>query len=253
MRRKFLGGNWKMNCLKSGLTALLTAVIQQLKDLATVEVAVFPSDVYLESMGNLLKAQHSAIALGGQNHCDHEEGAYTGETAPGMLQDIGCRYVLLGHSERRHTFGESNRVIARKFALAKQHHLIPVLCVGETEMQRDIGETEAVVREQINAVVNEVGINALAKAIIAYEPVWAIGTGKIATAEAVQEMHAMIRKHLANSDHDIAQNIQIIYGGSLKPQNAKDIFVLPDVDGGLVGGASLKAEDFTALAKLLAS
>ena len=252
MRKKFIGGNWKMNGLKASLSNLLTAVITEFKDLKAVETVVFPSDVYLEAMGALLKQHGSHIGLGGQNQCDHEEGAYTGETAPGMLNDIGCRYVLLGHSERRHLFGESNRIIARKFALAKRHHLIPVLCVGETEMQRDIGETEAVVREQINAVIHETGINGLSKSIIAYEPVWAIGTGKVATADAVQEMHAMIRHHIAATDREIADNIQIIYGGSLKPQNAKDIFVLPDVDGGLVGGASLKAEDFAALARLLA-
>ncbi len=249
MRTQFIGGNWKMHGNKSGLTELLTQVVAEVNGLSGVTVAVFPSDVYLESMKSLLT--ESSVHLGGQNHCDHEEGAYTGETAPGMLQDVGCDYVLLGHSERRHLFGETNRIVARKFALAKQHHLIPVLCIGETEIQRDVGEAEAVVREQINAVVHEVGINALTGTVIAYEPVWAIGTGKVATADEVQAMHAMIRAHLATYDAALAEAMTIIYGGSLKPENAEAIFALPDVDGGLVGGASLKAESFVTLAKQL--
>lgn len=251
MRTQFIGGNWKMNGNKAELTDLLTQVVEGVKTVSELSIAVFPSDVYLESMKPLLAG--GQVQLGGQNHCDHEKGAYTGETAPAMLQDLGCDYVLLGHSERRHLFGESNRIVARKFALAKQHHLMPVLCIGETEIQRDIGEAEAVVREQINAVVNEVGVNALTGSVIAYEPVWAIGTGKVATAEEVQAMHAMIRAHLASYDASLAESITIIYGGSLKPENAEAIFALPDVDGGLVGGASLKADSFVALAKQLAA
>jgi triosephosphate isomerase len=249
MRKKFIGGNWKMNGSLASATALLTGLCETVSADEQVRVAVFPSDVYLSKMSEILKG--SAICLGGQNHCNHEQGAFTGETAPAMLKDFNCEYVLLGHSERRHIFAETDLMVAQKFALARKNNLTPVLCVGETEAQYEADKTEAIVKQQIDAVIEENSVSALKDCVIAYEPVWAIGTGKVATAETVQEVHAMIRAHLASLDEAVAESVAIIYGGSLKPNNAAEIFALPDVDGGLIGGASLKVEDFSQLVSLL--
>lgn len=206
-----------------------------------IQIAVFPPFVYLPQ---LIQDKETNISIGAQNHAAYLQGAYTGEVSSLMLKDIGCEYVLLGHSERRNIFGETDAIVAQKFALAKECQLKPVLCIGETEAQRDTNETEAVVKKQIDAILQKVGIAAFADTVIAYEPVWAIGTGRTPTLDEIQAVHATIRHYLAEHDKQVAEQILIIYGGSMKPDNASGILALPDVDGGLIGGASLKAADF---------
>jgi triosephosphate isomerase len=187
------------------------------------------------------------LAIGAQDVSEHAQGAFTGEVAASMLRDIGATHVLVGHSERRQYHGESSACVAAKFAQAQAAGLIPVLCVGETLEQRDAGATEAVVGEQLDAVVQHSGIAALATAVMAYEPVWAIGTGRTATPAQAQAVHAFIRDKLAAVDATIASSLRILYGGSVKPANAAELFAQADIDGGLIGGASLVAEDFLAI------
>lgn len=246
MRKNFIGGNWKMHGNRQELLRLVDELKSQgINELNKIDIAVFPPFVYLSDIQQSL--QNMGMTLGAQNQADQEQGAFTGEVSPLMLKDVGCRYVLLGHSERRHIYGESNETVARKLLLANEHQLLPVLCVGETEKERLSGQTEHVIAEQLNAVINLGGIAALQNAVIAYEPVWAIGTGRVATPEEAQIVHAFIRQSLAQHDAQLAEKIRIIYGGSLKPDNAALIFAMPDVDGGLIGGASLKAADFLAI------
>ena len=211
-----------------------------------VDMLVCPPSVYLESVGKAVAG--SGIALGAQTVSEHESGAYTGEVSPGMLLDMGCTYVIVGHSERRALYGETSEQVAAKFATAQAAGLIPVLCVGETQAQREAGDTSAVVDEQLDAVLNTSGVAALTKAVIAYEPVWAIGTGLTATPEQAQDVHQHIRGRIAAHDEAVAAGVQILYGGSCKGSNAAGLFAQPDIDGGLIGGASLKAEDFLAIA-----
>jgi triosephosphate isomerase (TIM) len=242
MRNPWIGGNWKLHGTQASSIALAEQVKRRTAALDDKTIVVFPPYVYLPAVNHVV--QDSNLHLGAQNQALHEEGAFTGEVAPGMLTDVGCEYVLLGHSERRHVFNETNDEVAKKFILARSHGLLPVLCVGETLLQRDVGETDMIIREQLDAVINRAGINAFTNAVIAYEPVWAIGTGKVASPEEAQTVHAMIRSHLNLQNETIAANIAIVYGGSLKPGNAAEIFAMQDVDGGLIGGAALKAEDF---------
>ena len=211
-----------------------------------VDMLVCPPSVYLESVGKAIAG--SGIALGAQTVSEHESGAYTGEVSPGMLLDMGCAYVIVGHSERRALYEETSDQVAAKFAAAQAAGLTPVLCVGETQAQREAGETSAVVDEQLDAVLNTSGVAALTKAVIAYEPVWAIGTGLTATPEQAQDVHRHIRGRVAALDAAVADGVQILYGGSCKGSNAAGLFAQPDIDGGLIGGASLKAEDFLAIA-----
>ncbi len=189
------------------------------------------------------------IGLGSQNVCDHESGAYTGELAPAMLKEAGCQYAIIGHSERRSLYGETDELVARRYAMAVKSGITPILCIGETLEERETGVTEGVVSRQLDAVINNLGIEALGKGVIAYEPVWAIGTGKTATPEQAQAVHAYIREKLASLDADVSQGVQILYGGSMNAGNAKELLAQPDIDGGLIGGASLKAADFLAIAK----
>ncbi len=247
MRRKFIGGNWKMNGSRDEAALLINGLVTGLAGFDGADVVVFPSFVYLSQVKELLS--DSPIAFGGQNMSQFDQGAYTGEISGPMLKEMGCRYVLVGHSERRQIFGESSELIAEKFEAALNHRLTPVLCVGETREEREANQTEQVVLEQLNAVISAVGIEALARSVIAYEPVWAIGTGLTATPDQAQEVHVFIRKTLALQSKIVAQEIRIIYGGSVKADNAAEIFSMPDVDGGLVGGASLKAKDFVVIAK----
>jgi triosephosphate isomerase len=237
--RKIIAGNWKMNGNSMSVTALLKAVAD-----ITVEanIIVFPSYVYLPLTQHLL--HKSKILWGAQNIAPEENGAFTGEIAGNMLKDFGCQYVLVGHSERRSLFAESNNIVAQKFIAAQRDGLIPMLCVGETQEQRQAGETEQVVSQQIDAVLQAVGISAFENAVIAYEPVWAIGTGLTATPEQAQEVHQQIREQIAQKDAKIASQLSILYGGSVKPDNATELFAQPDIDGGLVGGASLDAKSF---------
>jgi triosephosphate isomerase len=195
----------------------------------------------------------SRLLLGAQNVSRHESGAYTGETAASMLVDTGCQFVIVGHSERRALYGESSTEVAAKFVAAQAAGLTPILCLGESLDEREAGRTEAVIDEQLAAVLDEAGVKAFANAVIAYEPVWAIGTGKTATPEMAQDVHRHIRETLSAKDEAIAGAVQILYGGSVKGDNAAGLFAMPDIDGGLIGGASLKAVDFLAIADAAAS
>ena len=207
---------------------------------------VCPPYPYLAGVGSAIEG--SAVKLGAQNVSEHESGAYTGEVAPAMLKDLGCEYVIVGHSERRAMYGESSFQVAAKFQAAQAAGLTPILCVGETLEEREDGSTESVVDFQLNAVFDAAGIGAFESAVIAYEPVWAIGTGKVATPEQAQDVHRHIRGRLAALDAGIAGKVQILYGGSMKGENAAGLLAMPDIDGGLIGGASLKASDFLAIA-----
>ena len=216
-------------------------------DAGKAELAVFPPAVYLMKVGGMLA--DSNCALGAQNVCDQQSGAYTGEVAAAMLKECGCRYALVGHSERRSLYLETDQLVAARFAMSIASGLIPILCVGETLDEREQGKTEAVVARQIDAVIDLSGIGGIAQAVIAYEPVWAIGTGKVATPGQAQEVHAFIRGKLAQLDIGIAEQVKILYGGSMNPSNAAELLSQDDIDGGLIGGASLKADDFLAIAQ----
>lgn len=208
----------------------------------SAEVAVCPPFVYLVDAATAV--QGTGIRLGGQNLAVEEGGAYTGEVAGAMLRDVGCHYVIVGHSERRSLYGETDELVAAKYVAAQRDGLVPILCVGETLEERENGVTEKVVERQLRAVLAEAGIGSFSDAVVAYEPVWAIGTGRTATPEQAQEVHALIRGILTSDDDTIGNSVRILYGGSVKPSNAEDLFSMPDVDGGLVGGASLDAEGF---------
>jgi triosephosphate isomerase len=209
------------------------------------ECIVCPPYVYLQEVGRLLS--DSAILLGAQDICADAQGAFTGEVSAAMLKDVGCQYVIVGHSERRLLYRESDQLVARKFAAAHAKALVPIFCVGEQLADRETGRTREVVARQLDAVLELCGAQTLAGAVIAYEPVWAIGTGRNATPEQAQEVHAFIRARIAAQDATIAQVTRILYGGSVKASNAAELFAMPDVDGGLIGGASLKADEFLAI------
>ncbi len=245
MRKPFVAGNWKMNTNSHSSVDLAKAVASGSSELAgdSVSVAVIPPFVYLQAVAQAVSAQH--VAVGAQDVYFEEKGAFTGEISPGMLKDIGCTYVLCGHSERRHVLGESDELINKKMLAAIGGGLLPILCVGELLEQRDAGQTEAVVSEQVKAGLAGIDAEKLPAVTIAYEPVWAIGTGRTATPQQAQEVHAFIRGLLAEIyDEKAAQEMRILYGGSVKPDNARELIGQEDVDGALVGGASLKADDF---------
>lgn len=247
MRQYLVAGNWKMNGSRGTVDALLSAIKAGLDGSMNTEVAVCPPFVFLDYAGKLLAG--TPVALGAQNVCDQDEGAFTGEISGAMLAETGCTYVIIGHSERRHIYGESDTLIAKRFAAAKRAGLEPILCVGETLDEREQGVTEQVVAAQLDAVIADEGINGLKSAVIAYEPVWAIGTGKTATPEQAQAVHAFIRQRIAAQDAALAGELQILYGGSVKGANAGELFAQEDIDGGLIGGASLKAEEFLAICR----
>lgn len=242
MRKPIVAGNWKMHGSRAENSVLLAAIVQGLSGEDRVEVAVFPPVIYLADVIRAVK--DTPVVVGAQNVCAEPVGAFTGEVAAAMLRDVGCKYVILGHSERRQIYREDDALVARKFLAVQQQKMIPILCVGETLDEREKSETETVIARQLDAVLGLAGIAAFAQAVIAYEPVWAIGTGKNATPEQAQAVHAFIRGRLARQDAKIAGAIRILYGGSVKAANAGEIFAMPDVDGGLVGGASLKGEEF---------
>lgn len=244
MRRKLVAGNWKMNGSLAANTLLLTEIKSGLGN-ATADVAVcVPSPYFAQCQGLLSGA---AIALGAQDVSSHEAGAYTGEVSTSMLQEFDCRYVIVGHSERRAYFAETNELIAQKTVRALNAGLTPIVCVGETLDQREAGQTDSVVAEQLNVVLASIAASDLAKIVVAYEPVWAIGTGKTATPAMAQEVHAMLRKQLQAKNAEAATQVRILYGGSMKPENAKELLAMSDIDGGLIGGAALKAADFLAI------
>lgn len=245
MRKPMIAGNWKMNGLCSSVRNLITAIKEEQQLSAAVDVVVFPTYVHLALVNDLLAG--STFEMGAQNLYPGDSGAFTGEVSGIMLQDIGCRYVLVGHSERRTLFDEDLAVVTAKFQAALAARLQPILCVGETLKQRERGETQKVIKKQVQSVVDKAGISAFRQAVIAYEPVWAIGTGLTATPEQAQEVHVYIRSLLAEHEVDIAQTIRILYGGSLQADNARRLLMMPDIDGGLVGGASLEAKRFLAI------
>lgn len=246
MRRKLVAGNWKMHGTLADNDALLTAVLAGMADVKA-QVAVCVPFPYLAQVQ--AKLAGSAVAWGAQNLSQHAKGAYTGEVSAAMLNDFGCRYVIVGHSERRALYGESDEVVAEKYAAAQAAGLTPILCVGETLNEREECITEQVVGRQIDAVLAKCGVASLAKAVIAYEPVWAIGTGVTATPDQAQAVHAFIRGKIRGLDAGIADNLVIQYGGSMKANNAAELMAQPDIDGGLIGGASLVAGDFLAICK----
>ena len=245
MRAKLIAGNWKMNGSLRSVVELVDGI--RAGDAGQAELAVCPPAVYLMKVGGLLEG--SNIALGAQNVCDHQSGAFTGEVSAAMLVECGCRYAIVGHSERRSLYGESDRLVAARFKMAHGSGLLPILCVGETLAEREQGITEQVVARQLDAVLDSCGIAAFESAVVAYEPVWAIGTGRVATPEQAQAVHAFIRARLAAVDGAIAERLRILYGGSMKPSNAAELLSQPDIDGGLIGGASLQAEDFLGIAQ----
>jgi triosephosphate isomerase len=250
MREFLVAGNWKMNGGTAANEALVSGIVDGLPEGSGFRLLVCPPFPYLASIAGLVAG--SKLALGAQNVSEHESGAFTGETAPSMLKDVGCEYVIVGHSERRAIYGESSEQVAAKFAAAQAAGVTPILCVGETLDEREAGTTEQVIDEQLDAVLNTAGIAAFAEAVIAYEPVWAIGTGMTATPEQAQDVHKYIRARLAEHDADLAEKVQILYGGSMKGANAPGLLCMPDIDGGLIGGASLKASDFLAIAEAAA-
>lgn len=247
MRQSLVAGNWKLNGSRTGIDALLDGIKSGMDAVKNSEVAVCPPYVYLAQAQALLDG--ATIRLGAQDVSDQAEGAFTGEISASMLKEFGCRYVIVGHSERRHVYGESDELIARKFAAARRAGLTPILCVGELLEERERGETEQVVARQLDAVTRLADIEGLRETVIAYEPVWAIGTGQTATPEQAQAVHAFIRRRLADADTGIAESVRIQYGGSVKAANAQELFAQPDIDGGLIGGASLKVEEFLAICR----
>ncbi|MEL7297969.1 MAG: triose-phosphate isomerase [Pseudomonadota bacterium] len=244
-RQYLIAGNWKMNGSLTANSALLDGILAGVSQLDGVEFLVCPPTVYLDSVNSQIG--NASLRLGAQNVSEYESGAYTGEVSARMLTEFGCRYVLVGHSERRSLFAELNEQVADKFAAAVEAGLKPVLCVGETLAQREAGDTETVVGRQLKAVTDLVGVAGFGQAVVAYEPVWAIGTGQTATPEQAQAVHAFIRAELAELDSALAQTTRIVYGGSMKAANAAGLLSMPDIDGGLIGGASLKADDFLAI------
>jgi len=242
MRRPVVAGNWKMHGSRSANEALLADLEQRLNPEWPVDIVVFPPYVYLAEAARVLNG--GAIAVGAQDVCAEAVGTFTGQVAAVMLKDVGCRYVIVGHSERRRLYHEDDALVARKFAAALQAGLTPVLCLGETLEEREANRTEAVVARQLEAVTAMNGVSCFANAIVAYEPVWAIGTGRTASPQQAQAVHAYLRGRIALQDAKMAQRLRILYGGSVKASNASELFSMPDVDGGLVGGASLSADEF---------
>jgi triosephosphate isomerase len=242
MRKPLVAGNWKMNGSLETIRELLDGIKAGMGQVSNAEVAVCPPAIYIPAAQQQLAG--SDVAWGGQDLSTESAGAFTGEIAASMLNDFGCKYVIVGHSERRSYHGESDELVAKKYAVARAAGLIPILCIGETLDEREQGITEAVCARQLDAVIELEGVEALADGVVAYEPVWAIGTGKTATPEQAQDVHAFIRARVAAKSAGVAEGLRILYGGSMKPDNAAELIGKPDIDGGLIGGASLKAADF---------
>lgn len=247
MRGKLVAGNWKMNGNLASNQSLLKSLIPLLKPISGTRCAVCVPYPYLYQTEQLLRG--SGIAWGAQDVCEYDHGAYTGGVSAGMVADFGCRFVLVGHSERRALFGDTDEKVALKFAAVLKAGLTPILCVGETLSERDAGVTEQVVARQMDAVIAHTGLPSLGQAVMAYEPVWAIGTGKTASPDEAQAVHAFIRGRVAERDMRVADSLLLLYGGSVKAANAAQLFAMPDIDGGLIGGASLVAEEFAAICK----
>ncbi len=245
MRRPLVAGNWKMNGTRAGVKDLVAGILSGLGGFdraSNAEVVVCPPFVFLADVAAQLAG--SPIALGAQNGSAEKPGAFTGEIAVEMLVEFGCRYVIIGHSERRALYGEGDAMVALKWAAVDAAGLTPILCVGERLEEREAGNTEEVVARQLVSVMDAVGVEAIGRCIIAYEPVWAIGTGRTASPQQAQEVHAFIRAQIAARSPNVAEQVRILYGGSVKGSNAAELFAMPDVDGGLIGGASINAREF---------
>ncbi|HUA90012.1 MAG TPA: triose-phosphate isomerase [Steroidobacteraceae bacterium] len=245
MRRPIVAGNWKMHGSRADNARLIEELLAGVPAQPKAACVICPPFVYLQEAARLLR--DSVISLGGQDLCADTQGAFTGEISAAMLKDVGCEYVIVGHSERRLLYRESDPLIARKFGAALGKGLVPILCVGEQLADREAGRTGEVVARQLDVVLELCGASGLEQAVVAYEPVWAIGTGRNATPEQAQEVHAFIRARIGERDARIATATRILYGGSVKAGNAAELFAMPDVDGGLIGGASLKADEFLAI------
>jgi triosephosphate isomerase len=243
MRRPLVAGNWKMNGSRSQATALIDGILRGISGENSIEVVICPPFMLIPLAAERIAVGNDLI-LGAQNLSTQSAGAYTGEVSAPMLTDYGCKYAIVGHSERRALYGESDTVVAQKFGVAIENNLTPILCVGETLAQREADKTEKTVDDQLDAVLQQHGIKAMAKAVVAYEPVWAIGTGRTATPQQAQVVHQFIRNKLAVGDKNVAANIRLLYGGSVKAGNAADLFNETDIDGGLIGGASLDVNEF---------
>src|SRR5271163_299060 len=242
MRRQMVAGNWKMHGSRAANQALLAELEMSLKPEWPIDIVVCPPYVYLSDAVRLL--EDGRIAVGAQDVCAESGGAFTGQVSATMLKDVGCSFCIVGHSERRRWYHEDDALVARKFAAALSGGLTPVLCVGETLEEREAHHTQAVVGRQVDAVIAMHGAGAFAQAVLAYEPVWAIGTGRTASPEQAQAAHAFLRGRIAAHDAKMAGHLRILYGGSVKAGNAAELFAMPDVDGGLIGGASLSADEF---------
>ncbi len=249
MRKPLVAGNWKMNGSSSSNQVLLDGILTQAESFSSAEVALFPPSVYLQQVQAALMG--STLSWGTQNLSQFKHGAYTGEISAPMLNDFGCKYVLIGHSERRCLYAEIgldqlvlDYIIAEKYSMAVQEGITPIVCIGESPEEHAEGKTEEVIARLLDIVIEQNGVGALSQAVLAYEPVWAIGTGKSATPEWAQEVHSFMRERIKKHDPAVADKIQILYGGSVKGDNAAPLFSMPDIDGGLIGGASLDADEF---------
>ena len=248
MRQKLVVGNWKLHGSLASNSALIHGLVIGLGEVGQgVDLAVCPTFPYLAQTAQMLAA--TPIKVGAQDVSQHARGPYTGEVSAEMLHDVGCHFVIVGHSERRAMHGETDQQVAAKAKAALGAGLTPIICVGETFAEREAGVTESVIARQLDAVLEVLGAQGIAKSVVAYEPVWAIGTGLTASPDQAQAVHAKIRGLIASRDGAVAARVQILYGGSLKPQNATELFAMPDVDGGLIGGAALVAADFLAIAR----
>ncbi len=246
MRKTLVAGNWKLNGSTQSINDLLDGILAGLSE-AKTDVAVCAPYIYIPQVQQKLTG--TAIKYGSESISEYDSGAYTGEISGPMLNDFNCDYAIVGHSERRTLFGEQDADTAKKFAAARKHGITPILCVGELLEEREQGITEEVVARQLDAVIELEGVEALAEGVIAYEPVWAIGTGKTASPQQAQDVHAFIRNKIASLNESVAEKVQILYGGSVNGGNADELFAMSDIDGGLIGGASLKAEDFLAICR----
>jgi triosephosphate isomerase len=258
LRKPFVAGNWKMNGSSTSSARLLNTILTQVDTFSSVDVAVFPPAVYLKQVQEALTG--TPLFWGTQNLSQFKRGAYTGEISAPMLNDFGCEYVLMGHSERRCLYAEIgldtlvlDHIIAEKYVIAIQEGITPIVCIGESPEEHDAGKTEEVVTRLLDIVIDQLGAKALSQAVLAYEPVWAIGTGKSASPEWAQSVHTLMRERIAKHDKATADKVQILYGGSVKGDNAASLFSMPDIDGGLVGGASLDADEFIKICQAAAS
>ena len=243
MRRPFIAGNWKMNTNRASAVALAEGVAKQAAALDGVDLAICPPSCYLDAVGRAIAG--SKVALGAQNMYHEKDGAFTGELSAAMLRDLGCKYVILGHSERRHILGETDATVNKKLHAALAAGLLPIVCVGELLSEREAGKTLTVIQTQFDGSLAGLSAEQMGKVVIAYEPVWAIGTGKVATPQQAEDVHLALRKIIAKRyNSSIADSVRLQYGGSVKPGNAAELLKQPDIDGALVGGASLKVDQF---------